>query len=466
MKQKAFLAFMSGLLATTVLAGCNMTPDYQRPTVPVADQFSAAAPANAIAADQIAHDWWKSFGSAELNDLMDRALANNTDIQAAVARIEQARAQLKIAGADLLPSVDATANASRERSDPGRAGASYSSNLSVGMGVAYEVDLFGRNRAGVAASRANLKATQFDQEATNLLTMGEVARTYFTLLNGYERLKIADETIRNSTDLLDIVKARVDAGAASSLELAQQKAQLATTKAQRAKLEEGIANAENALAVLLGEPAQTVKVKARTLQGLTIPAIAPGQPSRLLERRPDIQAAEQDLVAANASIGVARAAFFPTLNLGLDAGVAKAGLGDPVSTVLSLAAGLTAPIFEGGRLEGGVEQATAIQKELVANYRKAVLVSFQETEDALAAVKAAQQDEQQLSIAAKESTRAYQISRQLYDAGSTDFQTMLDVQRSELSARDSYTQSRAERLTSAVNLYQALGGGWTGSVSK
>lgn len=457
-------AFFRTLTLTTAVAlagGCNLTPDYARPNVPSAASFTGTSAAGAIDADKIARDWWKSFGSAELDGLMDRALANNTDIRAAVARIEQARAQLRIAGADLLPAVDATANASRQRSNPARGATNYNSDLSVGLGVAYEVDLFGRNRAEVSAAKANLRASAFDREAINLLTMGEVARTYFTLVNGYERLKIADQTIRNSTELLDIVEARLEAGAASRLEVAQQRAQLSTTKAQRATLERGIATAENALAVLLGEAAQTVKVQGRTLQGMKIPAIAPGQPSRLLERRPDIQSAEQDLIAANANIGVARAAFFPTLNIGLDAGVARAGFGDPASTILSLAAGLAMPIFQGGRLEGGVQQATGVQKELAENYRKTVLVAFQETEDALAGVRAAETSEKALAVAARESTDAYRISRELFDAGSTDFQTILDVQRSELSARDAHTQSRAERLTAAVDLYIALGGGWS-----
>lgn len=461
MIKNAFFRTVTLTAALALSAGCSMTPDYQRPAVPAAAGFSGTPAAGAIEADAIARDWWKSFGSAELDGLMARALENNTDIRAAVARIEQARGQLRIAGADLVPSVDAVANASRQRSNPARGSTDYATDLSVGLGVAYEVDLFGRNRAGADAARANLRATEFDREAINLLTMGEVARTYFTLVNGYERLAIADQTIRNSGELLDIVEARLEAGAASRLEVAQQRAQLASTKAQRATLERGIANAENALAVLLGEAAQTVKVKARALSGLKIPAIAPGQPSRLLERRPDIQSAEQDLIAANANIGVARAAFFPTLNLGLDAGLARAGLGDPTSSILSLAAGLAMPIFQGGRLEGGLQQATGIQKELAESYRKAVLVAFQETEDALAAVRAAESSEKSLAVAARESTDAYRISRELFDAGSTDFQTILDVQRSELSARDAHTQSRAERLTAAVDLYLALGGGWS-----
>lgn len=454
---------MATVALVALLAACSVGSEYQRPQVNAPATFSQGG---GVAADQIAADWWKSFGSAELNGLIDKSLASNTDIRAAIARIEQARAQLKIAGADLLPSVDASANASRTRRNPATGGSTNETGLGAGLTVNYEVDLFGRNRAGADSARASLEASRLDREATNLLIMGEVARTYFTLLNGYERLKIADDNLRNSRELLNIVQARLEAGAASSVDVAQQRAAQASTEASRATIVRGIATAENALAVLVGEPAQTVKVRERSLAMLNIPAISPGQPSRLLERRPDIRKSEQDLIAANADIAAARAALFPSLNIGLDAGLARAGLGDPTATALSLLAGLSAPIFQGGRLQGGVEQATARQQELVENYRKAVLVSFQEVEDALAATTAAQAREKALATAARESTRAYQLSRELYDAGASDFQTLLNVQRDELSAKDTYSQSRSERLIAAVDLYLALGGGWSDKVVK
>lgn len=463
MKYPVILKATAALAVVLTLSACSVGEDYQRPAVNAPAAFSQG---RGVPADQIAQDWWKSFGSTELNGLIDKAVADNTDISAAIARIEQARAQLKIAGADLLPSVDANVDAGRSRNNPASGRTTTSTNLGAGLSVNYEVDLFGRNRATRDSARASLDAARFDKEAVNLLVMGEVARTYFTLVNGYERLKIADDTLRNARELLNIVEARLDAGAASSVDVAQQRAALATTEAQRATIVRGIATAENALAVLVGEPAQTVKVRGRSLAMLNIPAISPGQPSRLLERRPDIRTAEQNLVAANANITAARAALFPSLNLGLGASIASGGFGDPTSTVINALAGLTAPIFQGGRLEGGVEQATARQKELLAAYRKAILVSFQEVEDALAGITATQNREKLLATASREASRAYQLSRELYDAGATDFQTLLDVQRDELSAKDSYSQSRSERLTTAVDLYLALGGGWSDRVAR
>jgi NodT family efflux transporter outer membrane factor (OMF) lipoprotein len=467
MKSKNFTqAVVVILLAGTVLAGCSFMPEHQRPAVATAEAFSAPGAPDAIQADQIAADWWKTFRSDELNGLMERALENNNDIRAATARIEQARAQLKIAGASLLPAADLNANAGRSRNNPVTGATRTETSIGAGAAVAYEVDLFGRVRANVEGARADLRATTYDRAAINLLVMGEVARTYFILVNGYERLAIANDTISNSRQLLNIVEERLAAGASSQLEVAQQRSAVATTEAARASIIEGIANAENALAVLVGAPAQTVKAQRKTLTGLTIPAIATGQPSRLLERRPDIRRAEEQLISADANIAIARAAFFPTLNIGLDASILTTGLGDPVSTAFGIAAGLAAPIFQGGRLEGGVELATAVQRELVENYRKTVLVSFQEVEDALAATKASADRERAFGTAARESTRAYQLSRELFDAGAYDFQALLDAQRDELSARDSFSQSRSQRLIAAVDLYLALGGGWSSKPAK
>lgn len=444
-------------VAAVLLAGCSFMPDFARPAVDAPAQFSRGAD---TAPDVIARDWWRNFGSAELNDLMGRALANNLDLRAAVQRVEQARASARIAGAALLPSANASGGISRDRVNPVTGATSTDTRINAGAGVAYEIDLFGRNRAAVQGAQANLTGSEFDREALNLVVMGDVARTYFDLLNARERLKIADDNLKNARDLMRIVEARLEAGAASRLEVAQQRSALSSTEATRASVEQSIKIAENALAVLLGAAPQTLSVSGQTLAGLDVPAIAPGQPSTLLDRRPDIRAAEQNLVAADADIAVARAAFFPTVTLGLDASIATAGFGDPASTAVGILASLATPLFSGGRLEGGVQLATARQAELAENYRQAVLVSFREVEDALAAVKAAEERERALAVSAREAQSAYQLSRELYDAGAVDFQTLLDSQRVELSAKDAYSQSRNERLAAAVDLYLALGGGW------
>lgn len=445
-------------LAALLLGSCSLTPAYQRPDAPLPPAWGKErVESNA----QAATAWWEKFSSSELNNLIQEARANNTDLLAGIERIEQSRAALKIAGADLLPAVSGSAGATRSRSRPTEGKTASATNLSAGIDISYELDLFGANRAAVSASEANLQGSLYDQAALDLTLTGDVASGYFTLANLRERLAIADENLTIAREVLRIVEAKVREGAESALELSQQKSAVASSEATRAALAEKIENAENALAALLGKAPRTLAVKRTKLAGLNIPAIAPGQPSELLERRPDLLSAEADLLAANADIGAARAAFFPSLSLGLGKTIALAGFGAPSSSVLSLASSLGQPIFEGGRLEGGVEQATARQKELVQTYRGKVLTAFQEVEDALAAEKSAQAQEKSLKTAMEQSIRAWEISKNRYDAGSIDFQTLLDTQKARLSAEDSYAQARLYRLQAAVTLYRALGGGWS-----
>lgn len=445
-------------LLLILLTGCSLMPDYQRPAVDTAPGWSEAAPQDSAAS--IARDWWTGFASDELDSLMDRALAQNTNIRAGLQRIAQARAGLKIAGADLIPSIDGSGGAGRRKTNPASGQSVYATSLSAGFDVSYELDLFGRQRAGIDAAKADLQGSLYDQEALSLALMGDVATGYFALANLRERLQIADNNLRNSKEVLRIIQSRVNAGAESDIELARQKSSVATREAARAALVEQIKSAENALAVLSGSAPQKLSVERATLDGLNVPSINAGQPSDLLLRRPDLRSAETDLAAANANIGAARAAFFPTVSLGLSDSLSLAGFGDPSATVLSLAASLSTPIFRGGRLEGGLEQATARQLELAETYRGKVLTAFQEVEDALAAVKSAQEREASLNAAMEQARLAYRLSKSRYDAGSIDYQTLLDTQDTQLSAEDSQAQARLARLTAAVNLYRALGGGW------
>lgn len=449
--------FITIPLITTLLAGCSMIPDYSRPDVETPKSWSAQETESSI---NETTQWWTNFKSDELNGLIGDALANNTDIKAGVQRIKQARASLKIAGASTLPTVGATAGASRSKTNAAQGNDSYSSSLNVGVNISYDLDLFGANAADIATTEAEYDNVALTQGALALSIMGDVANGYFTLSNLRQRLSIAEDNLTNAREVLRIVQARVDQGAESELELSQQRSAVATREATKATLIEQITNTENALAILTGRPPQSLDLKRRNLNSLSIPQIAAGQPSELLERRPDLLAAEASLITANANIGAAKAAFYPSVSLGLNNGLSWAGLGEPSTSVLSLVSSLSAPIFQGGRLEGGMEQATARQVELMENYRGSVLTAFQEVEDALAAVKSAETREKSLRTAMEQSRKAYQISKARYDAGSIDFQTLLDTQTSLLSAEDTYAQSRLARLNAAVTLYRALGGGW------
>ncbi len=445
------------IISAALLSSCSLTPEYSRPVVEIPQDWRQA---QADERTEIARDWWKSFGSGGLDRLMDLALEGNSDLRAGIHRIGQARAALKIAGATLYPDAGASAGAERSRSNPASGKTESATSLRAGLAVAYELDLFGGNRAGVAAARAGLLASGYDQEALALVVMGEVAQTYFTLLNLRERLEIANDNLANSREIIRIIEARVSAGAESELELAQQRASVASSEAARAVLTGQIRGAENALSVLAGMVPQDMMPEERGLAEITLPEIAAGQPSALLERRPDIRSAEAALLAANADIGAARAAFFPSVSLGMNSAVSMAGFGDPSATAVSLASSLAAPLFRGGRLEGGLERATERQLELAENYRKAVLVAFREVEDALAAQKTAKAREAALATAMAEARKAYRISRQRYDAGAIDFQTLLDTQRAQLTSEDNHSQAKLSRLLAAVDLFMALGGGW------
>ena len=339
MKYKTLIALSLTALSFT---GCSFVPNYQKPNIETPEQWSDK---EHEASSIILYDWWKSFGSKELDALMEEALKNNTGLLAGLQRIEQARAALKIAGATLLPSIDGSANASRSRTNPNSGASSTGTSLSTGLSVAYEIDLFGANRATQEAAKEGWFGSIYDQKALELTLIGDVASTYFTLINLRERLKIADNNLKNTQEILRIIQARVDSGSESDLELAQQKTAVASNESSRATIAEQLKNTENALAVLSGKPPQSITIERKTLNNLTIPDIAPMQPSLLLERRPDLLSAEADLRAAEADIGVARAAFFPSLSLGANGTISSNGFSDPSATVLSLTSTLAAPIF-------------------------------------------------------------------------------------------------------------------------
>lgn len=447
-------------LLTILLSGCTLTPEYQRPNIDIPSQWSTSNNSNEKTADHTAQDWWNSFENTELSALINEALVQNNDLLASMQRIEQSRANLKISGASILPTASISTSGSRAHTNPSQGKTTSSTSLQAGLNVSYEMDLFGKNQANIMASQEDLKVTQYDHEALSLVVMGDVASGYFTLLNLRERLKIADDNLNNAKEVMRIIQARVNEGTESELELAQQKSSVASNEATRISLAQQIKNAENALAVLLGKTPQSIVFKGHSLQELNIPEIAIGQPSKLLESRPDIRAAEAQLLSANADIGAARAAFYPTISLGGNNLISSSGFNDPATVALSLVSSIAAPMFQGGTLKGGLEKATARQEELVQNYKKTILVAFQETEDAIIAVESAQKRETKLGIAMRQSQKAYNLSKIRYDIGIIDFQTLLDTQNSQLLAEDSFSQAKLERLQASILLFKALGRGW------
>jgi multidrug efflux system outer membrane protein len=445
------------LLAAYFAASCSLTPDYFRPDTPTPPTFTTKSKASVPNIDP---QWWRAFRSRTLNGLVTEANVDNTDITAAVRRVDQARASYRIARSSLFPFIDARADYTITHTHTEIRGApdttTTTKRLGAGANLGYDFDIFGGNRAATASARADIASSQFDREAVELAIQSEVATTYMALLLARERLRISNETIGNFGDILRITEARFEAGATTTLDVSQQRSALASARALRAVAVEEVRNAENALAVLVGDAAGTLKVNGTGLAALRVPKITPGQPAALLYRRPDIRRAEADLIAANADIGVARAALFPSLDLNLDAAIAT----DPLTKTISIGSSLLAPIFQGGRLRAGVKLSEARKAELVEIYRKTVLVALQEVEDALAAVRSAQQRVSDLTTALQEARNAYNLSRTQYEAGSIDFQTLLDAQRTLFVEEDRLALARFDRLFAAVQLIRALGGGW------
>lgn len=383
---------------------------------------------------------------------MEVALAQNLDLQAALYRIEQARAQARVASAALLPALDAGGGLSRDYRDSGS-----NSNWQDFATLSYELDLWGKNRSQAQAAKYRTEASQYDREALQLIVTADTTVLYTRVLGFSERIRIAEENLKNAEDVLRIIEARYREGGVSALEVSQQKVAVNNIRAALTTLIEQRSTTLNALAILLGQAPQHFDAPTTNLSSLRIPKANLILPAALLTSRPDVQSTEAGLLAANADIGAARAAFFPSLQLGTDGTLAAAGFGDPATAALSLAANVLAPIFSGGRLEGNLENVTARQKELAAQYQKTVLTAFQEVEDALAARKSTDQQARLFRESVQEAQNAYTIAKVRFDAGSIDYLTLLETQRSLSLAEDDQIVATVAQIEAFVQLRKALG---------
>lgn len=448
-----FAPRLSALLLATFLCACSMVPDYAAPHPAMPASFQG--PASTTGDETASATWWTSFKSPELDGLMAQALDNNLDIAAALARIEQSRGALRSTRADYFPQAGISGSAARDHSTA--KGSTRSADASAS--ISYALDPWGLTRAQSQSASATLDASVFDAHATSLLIQSNVASTYFALLNLKDRLAIAQDSLKASRDTLALVQKRFEAGLDSGLTLAQQRSNIAAIEASIPGLESSLNSNRTALAILLGLAPEGFDVKAKGLADISMPAIATGQPALLLTRRPDILAAEAKLRAANADIGAARAAFFPTIDLSATIGELATFGAAPV-TSNGLSASLLGTIFSAGRLEGNLSASKARYAELAATYQNTVLTSLKDVEDALVDSDANQRQEAAQAISASEALKAYELSQESYKAGLTDFLSVLDAQRSWLSARDSAAQAALGKYSAAVTLFVALGGGW------
>ena len=452
------------LAVATVLAlsACDIGPDYARPEA----SFPATWKGKAAGAEWPSVTWWRSFASPGLDRSMERAQSANFDLAAAVARVRQADAAVRIAGAALMPSVQAGGVGTRTLqpagANPDAARARVHAYEAV-FSASYELDFWGRAADAVSAARANAQASRFDQQTTALTVQAGVASTYFTILALRDRIKVAESNLAIAADTLDAIRARASAGTAAGLDIAQQESVVAEQRAAVPPLRQQMRQAVNALAILLGQLPEEVQDPTATLDGLALPLVSAGIPSGLLARRPDVQFVEAQLIAANAQVKSAEASLFPQIALTTQGGGESGDLSkllNPASAIYALAASLSQPIFEGGALEGGIELNRARYAELVQSYRKAVVSAFADVENALVGVEMGARQESDQRIAVDTAQHANDIARGQLLGGTIDVVTLLNTQRTLFQAQDLLVQAKLAHAQAVVGLFKALGGGW------
>lgn len=459
------LSFAGAVLM--LMTACTLGPDYRRPEVVTAPAFREGAPwKEATPADALPREaWWEIYGDPVLDDLQRRAGAANQSLKAAVARVEQARAAARISEADLLPRIDLNPAASRGRTPAALTslGRGFTSTvLSVPFDLSWEVDLWGRVRRSVEAATAEYEATAADFENFRLTLHADLARNYFALRALDAEIELLQRTVELRRQNLRLVDSLFRNGQVSRLDVARAETELTTAEADAAGLQRRRAGFEHALAVLVGEAAANFSLPPAPLD-LEPPAIAAGLPSSLLERRPDIATAERLMMAANARIGVAKAAFFPAIHLTGSAGWASNELStlfDWGNRSWALGPFVSLPIFDAGRNRAGLEGTRAVWEESVALYRQQVLVAFSEVEDSLSDLYFLANQAAALQQAVASARDAAELSGKRYRAGLVSYLEVVVSERTALLTEQLATQVQGQRLQASVSLIKAIGGGW------
>ena len=452
------------LVALLALSGCLLGPNYERPAVDAPPAFRFA---ESDAKDLVNTAWWEQFQDPALNALIATALADNKDVKIAAARVEQFLGQFVTTRSQLFPQVAAGFDAQRQRVPLG------STQLPSGVGpvfnqfqatlsASWEIDFFGKLRRQTEAARASLLASEEGRRATILTLVASVASSYVNLLSLDRQLDIAKSTAASRAASVHVFQLRFSGGEVSQMELAQSQSEYEASLATIPQIELQIAQQEDALSILLGHNPGDI-ARDRELDDLALPAVPAGLPSELLERRPDLRQAEQDLIAANALIGAARALYFPSISLtGLfgSASTRFSSLFTGPARVWSYAGAVTLPIFTAGSISGQVTQAEAQQQQALFQYQKSIQVAFQEVADALVSL---QKTREQLVVQGSQvdALRTYaRLARLRYEGGYTSYIEVLDAERSLFNAQLTYAQTQGVVFTSAVSLYKAMGGGW------
>jgi NodT family efflux transporter outer membrane factor (OMF) lipoprotein len=464
--------FIYGLLLLWSTAAVAADPKLKKPDVAVPQVWQSPVPwQTATPSDALPKNaWWKLFGDSELDQYEDRAISNNQTLKAATSRLAEARAFARVAGSGLYPELDAGASGQRQRLSANRptngaqiVPSTVTQNVfNIPFTLSYEVDLFGRVRKSLEAANASLQASAADLENVRLMVTAELAADYFQLRELDTEIAVVQKAVDFEKDGLQLVDRRHEGGAVSGLDVAQQQTVLDSSYTQLALLQQQRAQNEHALAVLQGIPAPEFKAPARLLDREP-PPVPVALPSELLQRRPDIAESERQVAAANAQVGVARAAFYPSITLGGTGGFQSSNIAkllDGPSGLWSLGLSALEPVFAGGRNRARVENAKATYEENVANYRETALVAFQQVEDALSGLNALASASESQQRAVADAERSLTLANARYNGGLVTYLDVITAQEQVLTNERLATQIQGLRLTISVSLVKALGGGW------
>jgi outer membrane protein, multidrug efflux system len=455
---------MKRALLCLLVAGCTTVgPDYKRPELSLPEQFSATTNSNS---SEIQPDWWTLYGDQTLNDLVASARANNADLRVAAAQVQEAEAVMRQARAALFPEVTGSFTRTRSRigtltQPPPISTAPLERNdARLVASTSFEIDFWGRFSRADEAARANLLGTQIAREVVGLTIGGLTATTYFGLRSLDAQVVVLDNTIRLRRESLDIARARAGAGLTSELDVHQAQGALSDALVQRREAGRQRALLERQLGQLSGR--LDIKLASGDLFSLPVPPTPPaGLPSSLLERRPDIRVAEQTMIAANAQIGVARAARFPSVSLTGFLGGQSAAVQDITSSgIWGVGLGITAPLFDAGRRAAIEDQAAARHQQTLASWQRSVEGAFREVSDALVNFEETSNSEADLRARVEAARNALELSRIRYESGYSPYLEVLDAQRTANDAEIAFVRNRQARLAFSVDLMRALGGGW------
>ena len=464
-------SFLTATLLVLIPA-CTVGPDYERPFSKISSRWKERA---TVSDQPVPDQWWTLFKSSTLNGLVNRALANNQDLYAAFARVENARALTGVERADFFPQLDSTSSAAYERSSLNAIGANLPPGANTPrlerdryrsfVNLSYEVDLWGRVRRSVRGARAREFAAIDQLDGQRLIVAAEVARAYFLALSFDLQEQILRETISLRDEALSLQQSRFQGGLANEMDVARARTELELARNDIAAIERQRGALEHALAVLVGEvPANFSLAENRRLP--SPPHVPAGLPSTVLQRRPDIRAAEQTLVAANEDIGVATASFFPTFTLVGSGGLESVGAEDFLewnSKAGSIGPQISVPIFQGGRLKANLRATRARYDEMLANYQQTILTAFREVEDAMLDLKAYERQRSAVSAALSAAQDTSRLARLRYERGLASYFEVVDADRTVLTTRLLLAQLDGQRLVATVQMLRALGGGWAGS---